>query len=50
MFDAVNDLNLEENVSVENVSITARWEGAGRAEAKKQAPADVLKGRAEHLD
>lgn len=29
MFDAANDLNLEESVSAENVSIMARWEGAG---------------------
>lgn len=28
MFDDVNDLYLEENVSAENVSIKMRWEGA----------------------
>lgn len=29
MFEAVNDLNLEETASAVNVSITARREGAG---------------------
>lgn len=46
MFDAENDLNLEESVSAGNVSIMARWEGVGACEAKMKAPVDVLKGRA----
>lgn len=46
MFDAANDLNLEESVSAEKYLSWHDGREWGRVEAKMKALVDVLKGRA----